>query len=110
LRDFRKAWATACRKAELTGMIRHDFRRSAVRNLVRSGVPETVAMKISGHKTRSVFDRYNIVSDADLKDAARKLHGHNTGTMPSTSPSNPSVSALNSSHAPVAQLDRAAVS
>ena len=110
LRDFRKAWLTACKRAGLIGMLRHDFRRSAVRNLVRSGVGETVAMKISGHKTRSVFDRYNITSDADLRDAARKLYGHNLGTLPVVGPSNPPISALNSNHAPVAQLDRAAVS
>ena len=86
--NLRKDWITACAAAKLgtltevegrpydpvySGLTLHDLRRSAVRNLVNAGVPERVAMKITGHRTRSVFDRYHIVSPDDVTNAMQMV-------------------------------------
>jgi integrase len=73
IRDFRGAWAKACRDAGLPDRLIHDFRRTAVRNLERAGVPRSAAMRLTGHKTEAVYRRYAITDAAMLQEAAVKL-------------------------------------
>jgi integrase len=71
IKDFRESWALACARAGVPGLLFHDLRRTAVRNLRRAGVAESVIMKITGHRTRDVFERYNITDQTDTQEAGR---------------------------------------
>ena len=102
IRNYYKAWRKACIAAKLPAKIPHDFRRTAVRNLVRSGVSEHTAMMITGHRTRSVFDRYDIVDERDLEAAADKLSTFLT-TVISAEAEKPSEDRENTEDATLAQ-------
>jgi len=73
IKDLYGAWRSACRKVGVPGIVPHDLRRSAVRNLERSGVPRSVAMQMVGHKTEAIYRRYAIVAEADLVAGGEKL-------------------------------------
>ena len=94
IKDFRGAWHSACAAAGVPNRIPHDFRRTAARNLVRAGVPERIAMTILGHKTRSIFDRYNIVNEADLAEGLAKLARARDAARPVPAPKVVSIAAV----------------
>jgi len=73
IKNLRGAWISACKAAGLPGRILHDFRRTAVRNLERAGVPRSTAMAMVGHKTESIYRRYAIVDAGALRDAAMRI-------------------------------------
>ena len=72
IRDFRGPWEDACAAAGLRGLLFHDLRRTAVRNMIRAGVPEKIAMAVSGHRSPSMLWRYNIVDTRDVVEAGRR--------------------------------------
>ncbi|HXB68729.1 MAG TPA: site-specific integrase [Candidatus Acidoferrales bacterium] len=82
LGSHRKGWDRSCTEAGLEGLHFHDLRRSAIRNMERAGIARSVAMSISGHRTESVYKRYDIVADADLKTAARKMADYRAQQKP----------------------------
>ena len=75
VRRWRTAWRTACQAAGVPTRFLHDCRRTAARNLIRASVPERVAMLLTGHKSRAIFDRYNIIHEQELLDAGAPWRG-----------------------------------
>jgi integrase len=82
VKNFLYTWRRACRQAGCPGMLRHDLSRSVARGLINAGVPERVAMAVTGHKTISMLHRYCIVSPADLQDVARRLSSQTPSYAP----------------------------
>ena len=82
IRRYSRSWQTACRRAGLDGSLFHDLRRVAVTNMVRAGVPVRTAMAISGHKTRSIFDRYSIMDEGDIREGVARYAERLAGSRP----------------------------
>jgi integrase len=87
-RQIERAWTRACKASGNEGKLFHDFRRTAARNMRKAGVSERIAMEITGHKTRSVFDRYNIVDDADMRQALQQTYAYLQAKPPVVIPIN----------------------
>ncbi len=100
IQSFRSAWTKACKKAGLAGRHVHDLRRTAARAFRRQGVSEGEIMKLCGWKTRAMFDRYNIIDEADLAQAvAKRFNGQVTSKSQAPAPSPDSLSSSAASSA-----------
>jgi integrase len=88
--DFRKSWATACKLAGVPEKLFYDLRRSGVRDMIRAGVSQSVAMSISGHRTDAMFRRYNITSDADQRAALTSRQAYSASVQVVTPEPEPS--------------------
>jgi len=87
IKSFRRAWARACRRAGLKGRLVHDLRRTFAREMRRAGVSEGEIMRLAGWRSRSMFDRYNLIDEADLSRAVAKRYGQVTAkSEPPTRP------------------------
>ncbi|MBI1734143.1 MAG: site-specific integrase, partial [Candidatus Rokubacteria bacterium] len=106
IKSLRRAWKTACTDAGRPGLLLHDLRRSAVRNLERAGISRSVAMKLTGHKTEAVYRRYAIVAEGDLREAGAKLAA-SLGTTPVTTSLSDSFGDTRLQRGPVAETARA---
>jgi len=106
IKSFRGAWDAACRLAGVPGRYAHDFRRTAVRNLERAGVPRSTAMRIVGHKTESIYRRYAIVDEAMMREGADKLATLHEAQRKMTSASAPDKSSTSQAVSGVSAIRR----
>ena len=81
IRDFKRSWATVCRKAGVSKVLVHDLRRTAVRNMVRAGIPDRIAMPSRGTRPEACSTATNIVSESDLAEATERLEVHFNSRM-----------------------------
>ena len=82
--SMRRAWKSACKRAGLGNILIHDLRRSAIMNFSQKGIDQQTGMLLSGHKTASVYRRYNIPTEEVLRKAAEKLEGDSYSTSMGT--------------------------
>jgi integrase len=81
-----RTWRSLCDAAKIPHLHFHDLRRTALTNMIAAGIPEKVAMEVSGHRTRKTFERYHIVSDRNIREVGQKMEEYLAGTTTGTKP------------------------